>query len=52
LPKEFYDTRHLPAGELKALEKYWATGSTDHLIADGYWWPVKPVNDQRELLDI
>lgn len=48
LPERFYDKRYLPAGELAALERYWKTGETDHLVAAAYWWPEPIRNEEKE----
>lgn len=54
LPEYLYDKRHLPPMELNALEKYWRTGDTSHLVTDGYWWPEneKIDNGEKEMGEI
>lgn len=52
LPKFLYDVRNLPPAEAAALEVYWSTGKTDHLVSAGYWWANKIDNDEKETGDI
>jgi hypothetical protein len=51
LPKFLYDVRNLPPAEAAALEIYWQTGRTDHLVAAGYWWPKPIINNEIETGD-
>jgi hypothetical protein len=37
IEEKHYDKRYLRAKELKALQIFWDTGKTDHLIEMGYW---------------
>lgn len=37
LPKYMYDIRHMPLGQLNALNTFWNTGKTDRLLELKYW---------------